>query len=87
MATLNIYVVPNETLLTKNVNLDVDSPDSIINQLENSGEIPPSPPDGGGNVTIWKMTKSGRGNRNLRFYPGGITDGDTVLLVPVPTNI
>ena len=86
MAQLNIYVVPTATrLLPKTVNLATDTVDNLIAKLRNANEIPPPPLDGGGNVTIWKMTKGGPGNRILGNYPGSnITDGDLVYLIAVP---
>lgn len=86
MITLNIFIVPKNRTIQKQVNEIVDTPDNIVDGLIGNATIPAPPPLPDGGVTIWKMTKGPKGNRPVGgcFNETGFADGETVYLITVP---
>lgn len=86
MINLSIYVIPIDRMIHKVVNEAVDTPDSIVTDLLNSGLLPPPPPTPQGGVTIWKMKKGAQGNQPVGncLTSKGFRDGERVYLVPDP---
>jgi len=85
MATLKILVVPTGKILSKTVNLGIDTVDAIISNLQNAGDIV-APETDKPKGTIWKMTKGGKSNAPLGGCTPdpGFTDGELVYLIQVP---